>query len=123
MEPLWRPVVATDGNQRQIVPAGKPQKQAKSVAVGCHRLPETFHGKQGVCGGLPPLRQVPSLRGRRSISLKRQVLRTRRPTGLDGATLTYGEVAAKRPFLRSSLASLRYGACGRHDAGWSSCPR
>jgi hypothetical protein len=32
----------------------KPQKQAKSVATGCHRLPETFHGKQGVCRGLPP---------------------------------------------------------------------
>src|SRR6266487_806724 len=33
----------------------KPQKQAKSVATGRHRLPETFHGKQGVCRGLPPV--------------------------------------------------------------------
>jgi hypothetical protein len=38
--------------------------------------------------GCDPLREVPSLRGRRSIFLKRQVLRTRRPTGLDRATVT-----------------------------------
>ncbi len=44
---------------------------SRASAVGCH-----------------PLREVPSLRGRRSISLKRQVLRTRRPTGLDRTTLT-----------------------------------
>ena len=31
------------------------QKQAESVAAGCHQLPEKFHGKQGVCGGLPPV--------------------------------------------------------------------
>ena len=55
MEPLWSPVVATGGNQRQIGPALKPRKQAKSAATGCHRLPEKFHGKQGVCGGLPPV--------------------------------------------------------------------
>jgi hypothetical protein len=29
-------------------------KQAKSIASGCHQLPEKFHGKQGVCRGLPP---------------------------------------------------------------------
>ena len=55
MEPLWSPVVATRGNQRQIDRAPKPQKQAKSVATGCDRLLETFHGKQGVCRGLPPV--------------------------------------------------------------------
>ena len=38
--------------------------------------------------GRHPLREDPSLRGSRSIFLKRQVLRTRRPTGLDRATLT-----------------------------------
>jgi hypothetical protein len=42
MEPLWSPVVATVGNQRQIAQGPKPQKQAKSVATGCHRLPEKF---------------------------------------------------------------------------------
>jgi hypothetical protein len=55
MEPLWSPVVAIGGNQRQIGGPSKPQKQAKSVATGCHQLPANFHGKQGVCRGLPPV--------------------------------------------------------------------
>ena len=59
MEPLWSPVVATGGNQRQIARRLNARKQAKSVAVGCHRLPEAFHGKQGVCGGLPPVAEGP----------------------------------------------------------------
>jgi hypothetical protein len=33
--------------------ARKPPKQAKSVATGCHRLPEKFHGKEGVDGSSP----------------------------------------------------------------------
>jgi hypothetical protein len=41
------PVVATRGNPSQIGPTRKPQKQAKSVATGCHRLPAAFHGKEG----------------------------------------------------------------------------
>jgi hypothetical protein len=53
MEPLWSPGVATDGNQRQIDKTRKAQKQGKSVATGCHRLPETFHGKEGVSGSSP----------------------------------------------------------------------
>src|SRR5947207_12350598 len=53
MEPLWSPVVATGGNRRQIEESPKPQKQAKTFATGCHRLPETFHGKEGVCGSSP----------------------------------------------------------------------
>ncbi len=95
MEPLWSPVVATGGNRWQIDCPSKPRKQAKCVATGCHGLPETFHGKQGVCLGCHPLREVPSLRGRRSIPLKRQVLRTRRPTGLDPATLTRSILVVK----------------------------
>src|SRR5215210_6868169 len=55
MEPLWSPVVATGGTQWQIRSARNPPKQAESVAVGCERLPEKFHGKQGVCPGLPPV--------------------------------------------------------------------
>jgi hypothetical protein len=55
MEPLWSPVVATGGNQWQIRSAPNRRKQAKTVAVGCHRLREKFHGKQGVCRGLPPV--------------------------------------------------------------------
>ena len=53
MEPLWSPVDATRGNQRQIGRPAKPQKQAESVATGCHRLPERFHGKEGVSGSSP----------------------------------------------------------------------
>jgi hypothetical protein len=53
MEPLWSPAVATRGNRWQM---GRPQerlKQAKTVAVGCDGLPETFHGKEGVDGSSP----------------------------------------------------------------------
>jgi hypothetical protein len=53
MEPLWSPVVATRGNQRQMERRPKRRKQAKTVAVGCHRLPQTFHGKEGVDGSSP----------------------------------------------------------------------
>src|SRR6266508_4911599 len=53
MEPLWSPVVATRGNQPQIGRPSKPQKQAKSVATGCHRLPQEIHGKEGVDGSSP----------------------------------------------------------------------
>jgi hypothetical protein len=53
MEPLWSPVVATGGNQPQIDRPSKSQKQAKSVATGCHRLRATFHGKEGVSGSSP----------------------------------------------------------------------
>jgi hypothetical protein len=45
MEPLWSPVVATGGNQRQIDCVPNRQKEAKSVATGSHRLRETIHGK------------------------------------------------------------------------------
>src|SRR6266516_6252142 len=53
MEPLWSPVVATGGNQRQIGCARKRRKQAKTVAVGCDRLRAKFHGKEGVSGSSP----------------------------------------------------------------------
>jgi len=48
-------VVATGGNQWQMARPRRPLEQAKTVAVGCDRLPESFHGKQGVCRGLPPV--------------------------------------------------------------------
>jgi hypothetical protein len=53
MEPLWSPAVATSGNRWQMRRRHKPQKQAKSVAPGCHRLPANFHGKEGVSGSSP----------------------------------------------------------------------
>src|SRR5205807_9169564 len=49
MEPLWSPVVATDGNQPQIGGTRESRKQAKSVAASCDQLPFGFDGKQGVC--------------------------------------------------------------------------
>src|SRR5207248_10182391 len=53
MEPLWSPVVATGGNQRQIGSAQKRREQAKTVAGGCDRSPKAAHGKEGVDGSSP----------------------------------------------------------------------
>ena len=53
MEPLWSPAVARGGNWSQMGRPRKRLKQAKAVAVGCHRLPEMFHGKEGVDGSSP----------------------------------------------------------------------
>src|SRR5438105_15495957 len=53
MEPLWSPVGATGGNQRQIARANEPEKQAKTLAVGCDRLPRGVHAKEGVDGSSP----------------------------------------------------------------------
>jgi hypothetical protein len=53
MEPLWSPAVATGGNQWQMERPRKRPKLAKSVAVGCDRLPPRFHGKEGVDGSSP----------------------------------------------------------------------
>jgi tetratricopeptide (TPR) repeat protein len=39
MEPLWSPAVATNSSRSQIGSAQNAQEQAKSVAVGCDRLP------------------------------------------------------------------------------------
>jgi hypothetical protein len=58
MEPLWSPVVATGGNQREIGSGRKWRKQAKPVAAGCHRLPETFHGKDGAVPAGPVILAV-----------------------------------------------------------------
>ncbi len=53
MEPLWSPEGATSGKQPQTLRPRKRLKQAKTVATGCHRLPETLHGKEGVDGSSP----------------------------------------------------------------------
>jgi hypothetical protein len=50
MEPLWSPVVATGGNQRQIGWARKHRKQAKTIAACCGQLPREVRGKDGVDG-------------------------------------------------------------------------
>jgi hypothetical protein len=80
VERLWSPALATGGKPWQIARNHKRLQQAEAVAVGCHGLPIGAHGK-----GALPLRKggVASLAPQ-----KRQVLRTRRPTGLDAATVT-----------------------------------
>ena len=47
------PAGATSGNQPQIALAKERQKQAKTVAVGCDRLPRGAQGKEGVSGSSP----------------------------------------------------------------------
>jgi hypothetical protein len=53
MEPLWSPPVATAGNRSQMGRRRKRLIEAKTVAVGCAQLPESFHGKEGVSGSSP----------------------------------------------------------------------
>ena len=110
---FMEPVVATGGNQRQIDLAPNPRRQAKTLAVGCHRLPETFHGKQGVCRGLPPVAGGP-LPAREEVDFlsKRQVLRTRGPTGLDSANLTGAVFAVKRCRARVNRTASKRSAAG-----------
>ena len=55
MEPLWSPGVATGGKGHGRSWPENGGNQAKTLASGCHQLPETFHGKQGVCRRLPPV--------------------------------------------------------------------
>jgi hypothetical protein len=50
---FMEPVVATGGNRSQIQQPPKVPKQAKTVAVGCDRLPIAAHGKEGVDGSSP----------------------------------------------------------------------
>lgn len=48
MERLWSRAGATSGNRWQMERRRKRLRQAKTVAVGCHQLPESFHGKEEV---------------------------------------------------------------------------
>jgi hypothetical protein len=76
-------VVATGGNRSQIASTRKRLKQGKTVAAGCDRLPHEAHGK-GRVDSTSLLLKRGSLYWLRK---KRQVPRTRGPTGLDRATL------------------------------------
>ena len=53
MEPLWSRAVATGGNRSQMGKRQERLRRAKTVAVGCDPLPESFHGKEGVSGSSP----------------------------------------------------------------------
>jgi hypothetical protein len=46
-------VVATGGKRWQIAQPLKRRNHAKTVAVGCDRLPLAAHGKEGVSGSSP----------------------------------------------------------------------
>jgi hypothetical protein len=85
MEPLWSPAVATGRSRWQM---GRPRKrlgQAQTVAVGCDRLPERFHGKEGVDGsspsegfsreGIPEIADLGQRDRRRATARTRAVLR------------------------------------------------
>jgi hypothetical protein len=50
MEPRGLQLVAINSKSPE---APEAQEQAKTVAVGCDQLPETFHGKEGVDGSSP----------------------------------------------------------------------
>jgi hypothetical protein len=47
------PSGATSGNQWRMRKTRTPQKQAETVAMGCDRLPQGPHGKEGVDGSSP----------------------------------------------------------------------
>jgi hypothetical protein len=53
MELLWSPAVATGRNRWQMERRRRRLRQAKTVAMGCDQLPESFHGKEGVDGSSP----------------------------------------------------------------------
>jgi hypothetical protein len=61
MEPRGCNRWQSDANQV----SAKGRKQAKCVATGCHQLPETFHGKEGVDGSSPSegFKKRPAYRG------------------------------------------------------------
>ena len=86
MEPLWSPVVATGGNRSQNGEAQKPHKQAKTFAVGCDRLPQRAHGKEGDSGSSPEegFAKAPEIGASRSGRLAEQAL-SRRSGAVYGA--------------------------------------
>jgi hypothetical protein len=53
MEHIWSRAVATGGNQSQMRRRRQRPRYAKTVAVGCNRLPIGAHGKEGVDGSSP----------------------------------------------------------------------
>src|ERR671937_841868 len=134
MEPLWSPVVATGGNPSQIGSGRRPQKQAETVAVGCHRLPFGAHGKGRVDatslllkrGSLSLLRKEPSPASSKAAGLDeatltgdaacRQLSRTPRRTAVlsrRGSWIAWGDGRAeKRQALRGSAIRAR---CARRS--------
>jgi hypothetical protein len=95
MEPLWSPVVATGGNRTQIWLPQKPQKEAKTVAVGCERLPFRAHGKEGVSGSSPeggpancPFMDVPARAHRAGFECRLEAIESDSPVSLAAPSKT-----------------------------------
>jgi hypothetical protein len=53
MEQLWRQAGATIDNQLQTLRGQRRAKQAKTVAMDCHRLPIGAHDNEGINGSSP----------------------------------------------------------------------
>jgi hypothetical protein len=100
MEPLWSPVVATSRNRSQIGWARKPQKQAKTIAVGCHPLLKEAHGKEGSSTQTqaPPSPAAPLTIASRSVASPPTEPGMKRPrTFARRAVLTLDAVSYPRP--------------------------
>src|SRR5436190_1716363 len=96
MEPLWSPVVATGGNQRQTRRAENGRNKRiplPSVATGCLRRSMVSRASAVGCH---PLGEVPSLRGRRSISLLRKTPSPCEPEGPQDLTANLAPRVARR---------------------------
>jgi hypothetical protein len=118
-----RPVAANAGRavlaQSRRVDGADAAKGFRSARRGLPRactengLSKPSVAKQSLCRGLPPVAQEPSCDGGQSISVKRQVLGTRKPTGLDRVTLTGTDIAIKRTLSgRLRLAERTRAALG-----------
>jgi hypothetical protein len=77
------PLPHSHSDRRHPVSAGELLKDARTVAVGCDQLPKSFHGKQGVCRGLPPIAGGPLATSFATVQSARVPLRatTRAPSG------------------------------------------
>jgi hypothetical protein len=90
MEPLWSRAVAIGGSRWQMR-RRKNAKTCENRCCGFDQLPEPFQEREG---SHPCLRK------------KREVLRTRRPTGLHAATVTRAAVAVSERSVASPFEDL-----------------
>jgi hypothetical protein len=98
--------VAISGKSTERGNGGNTPKPLAWVATGCLRRSMVSRACAVRCH---PLREVPPWEGGGRSPLKRQVLRTRRPTGLDGATLTRRGFTVKWPHGRAPPDRRRLG--------------
>ena len=108
----WLQPVATGSKRDGAENGSLKRKPLPSVATSCLSRSMARRSVTPASGRWPT---TSPLRRRGSISLKRQVLRTRRPTGLDRATLT-GERSLVKPngALPSTTAGAMLGPSGTY---------